>query len=216
METPSPIRIIIADPGELIIFGVKAWLADVPGVTVVDHVLNGSALLERLKQQDADLVLMEVPMPGMDGIDTMRAVKATYPQLKVIAHTELIEIEFVNSMLIEGAAGYLVKGTGREEMLKAIHEVVNGRQYLSHAAQVSVDKGYRFTEKSMDGEYIGLTPREREIIRLVALDHSNDEIASILFVSVDTVKTHRKKVMSKLNVRSVAGLVRYARDRRWV
>jgi DNA-binding NarL/FixJ family response regulator len=119
-------------------------------------------------------------------------------------------------MLIEGACGYLVKGGPREELLLAINTVMSGKRFLSEAAQRSVDAGYAYTEKRMDGEYIGLTAREREIIRLVAMERTNGEIAAALFISEDTVKTHRKHLMTKLNVRSVAGLVKYAIDRRWV
>jgi DNA-binding NarL/FixJ family response regulator len=99
--------------------------------------------------------------------------------------------------------------------VEAIRMVSGGGQYISEAARLSVERGYSFTEKRMDGEYIGLTERERAIIRLIALERTNAEIAAALFISEDTVKTHRKHLMTKLNVRSVAGLVKYAIDRRW-
>jgi two-component system, NarL family, nitrate/nitrite response regulator NarL len=110
----------------------------------------------------------------------------------------------------------VVKGTGKEELIEAIHTVMRGERFISPAAQESVKAGYKYTEKRMDGEYLGLTEREREIIRLIALERTNGEIAAALFISEDTVKTHRKNLMAKLNVRSVAGLVKYAVDRCWV
>jgi DNA-binding NarL/FixJ family response regulator len=157
-----------------------------------------------------------VSLPGMDGIDTMRAIRGQYPSLPVIAYTTLTDIEYVNSMRIDGAACYLVNGGDTAELLHAIRTVMDGGSYLSPAAQASVDAGYMHTEKRMNGDYVGLTAREREIIRMIALERTNGEIAAALFISEDTVKTHRKNLMTKLNVRSAAGLVKYAIDRRWV
>jgi DNA-binding NarL/FixJ family response regulator len=210
------VRIVVADALALVAEGVRSWLAPEPGLYVVDDVRGGAHLLERLEKGGVDLVLMDVSLPGMDGIDTTRTMRKRFPAVKVLAHSALSDIEYVNSMLIEGARGYVVKGGPREELVEAIRITMSGGQFLSEVARRSVEKGYSFTEKRMDGEYIGLTEREREIIRLVALERTNAEIAAALFISEDTVKTHRKHLMTKLNVRSVAGLVKYAIDRRWI
>lgn len=209
-------RIVIADPLELIAEGVRSWLQGVDGMQVTGHVRTGTELLDFLRRTPADLVLLEVSLPGKDGIDTMRAIRREFPGLRVLAFSALTEIEYVNSMLIEGACGYLVKGGPREELVQAIRNCAQGQRFLSQAAQVSVANGYRYTEKRPDGEYVGLTAREREIIRLIALERTNSEIGAALFISEETVKSHRKKLMTKLNVRSSAGLVKYALDRRWV
>lgn len=209
-------RIVIADPLELIAEGVRSWLQGVDGMQVTGHVRTGTELLDFLRRTPADLVLLEVSLPGKDGIDTMRAIRREFPGLRVLAFSALTEIEYVNSMLIEGACGYLVKGGPREELVQAIRNCSQGQRFLSQAAQVSVANGYRYTEKRPDGEYVGLTAREREIIRLIALERTNSEIGAALFISEETVKSHRKKLMTKLNVRSSAGLVKYALDRRWV
>ncbi len=215
-KSRSPVRIVVADPLMLVSEGVKVWLADAPDLVVVGHATTGDELLALLKGTPAHLVLMEVSMAGKDGIDTMRAMRKAFPDVKVLAHSMLSEVEYVNSMLIEGASGYLVKGTPKEDLLEAVRIVLSGGKYLSEAARRSVEAGYRYTDKHPDGEYIGLTEREREIIRLVALERTNAEIGAALFISEETVKTHRKHLMSKLNVRSVAGLVKYAVDRRWI
>lgn len=207
---------MVADALELVSDGLRVRLSDRDDIHVVAHASTGNRVLELLSTIPIDLVLLEVSLPGMDGIDTARAIRKLFPQVRMLAHSSLTEIEYVNSMLIEGACGYLVKGGPREELVLAIHTVMSGKRYLSEAAQRSVEAGYAYTEKRMDGEYIGLTAREREIIRLVAMERTNGEIAAVLFISEDTVKTHRKHLMTKLNVRSVAGLVKYAIDRRWV
>lgn len=210
------LRILVADPLDLVAEGLRAKLNGTDLSATVTHAGSGAQVLELLAHAPFDLLLLEVSLPVLDGIDTMRAVHRHHPSLPVLAHTALTEIEYVNSMRIEGAAGYLVKGGDTDELLHAIRTVLSGGHYLSPAAQASVDAGYSYTEKRMDGDYVGLTVREREIIRLIALERTNGEIAAALFISEDTVKTHRKNLMTKLNVRSVAGLVKYAIDRRWI
>ncbi len=210
------IRIIVADAQELVADGLRYRLADVSGMRIIAHVGSGQALFEYLEEHPADLILLDVSLPGMDGIDTARLLRKKHPAVKVLAHSMLAEIEYVNSMLIEGAAGYLLKNTSKAELLDAIDTVLSDERYLSEAVRHNIEKGYKFTEKRPDGQYIGLTEREREIIRLVALERTNDEIGAALNVSTETVKTHRKNLMTKLNVRSVAGLVKYAVDRCWI
>ncbi len=210
------VRIIVADAQELVADGLRYRLAGEPGLKVVAHVGTGKALFEYLKEQVADLVMLDVSLPGMDGIDTARMLRKKHPEVKVLAHSMLVEIEYVNSMLIEGARGYLLKNTPKAELLEAIATVMEGDRYLSDAVRKSMEKGYKFTEKRPDGEYIGLTEREREIIRMIAQEKTNDEIGAALHLSTETVKTHRKNLMTKLNVRSVAGLVKYAVDRCWI
>lgn len=207
---------IIADPLELISAGVGAWLLDETDLVLVPPVANGMALLDRLRLEPIDLVLLEVSLPGLDGIDTMRAVRHEFPAQKVLAFSSLREIEYVNSMLIEGALGYLLKDSPRDELIRAVRTTLKGERYLSMDARTSIEQGYRYTGKRPESEYIGLTLREREIIRMIAQECTNTEIASALFITEDTVKTHRKNLLTKLNVRTSAGLVKYAMDRRWV
>ena len=209
-------RIIVADAQKLVAQGLKEHFSKLEHLRIVGHARSGKALLTMLKTVEADLVLMDVSMHEMDGIDTTRVLRKKYPDLQVLAHSALTEIEYVNSMLIEGARGYLVKECSPKEMIAAIELVTNGGRYISPAARASIAKGYAHTDKRFDGVYQGLTDREREIIRLIALEKTNDEISAALFLSTDTVKTHRKNLMAKLNVRGTAGLVKYAIDRCWV
>jgi RNA polymerase sigma factor (sigma-70 family) len=152
----------------------------------------------------------------MDGIDAMRRLRKEHAPVRVLAHSSLTEIEYANSMLIEGASGYLLKGATKEQLIGAIRAVMAGERYVSAPVQRNIDLGYTWTNKRIDGEYVGLTEREREVIVLVALEKTNEEIAMALQVSQETVKTHRKRLMAKLDVRSTAGLVKYAMDRKWI
>lgn len=206
----------MADAERLVFEGVRAWLSSTPHLGAIAHAATGHRLLELVEVMPPDLILMDVSLPGLDGIDTMRELRKRKVETPVLAYSALTDIEYVNSMLIEGANGYLVKGGPKEELLEAIAVVLEGNCFISPQARKSVDAGYQYTEKRMGGEYVGLSEREREIIRLVALEHTNEEIAAALFISPDTVKTHRRNLMAKLNVRSLAGLVRYAHGRRWV
>lgn len=210
------VRIVVVDAQDLVADGLRLRLADQPMLRIQAHVHNGKDLLQLLNDTPVDLVLMDVSLPGMDGIDTVRALRKRDQAVRILAHSALVEIEYVNSMLIEGANGYLVKGGPREELLDAIDVTMDGGRYISPAARDSVAKGYAHCDKRVDGEYLGLSQREREIIVLIAKERSNDEIGVALHISTETVKTHRKHLMAKLDVRSAAGLVRYARDRCWI
>lgn len=209
-------RLIIADPLPIVADGLRTWLKDHPRYVVADQVRSGMELLAALDKASFDLVLMDVSLPEMDGIDTMRAIRKRHPEQRVLAFSDLMEIEYINSMLIEGSVGYLSKSCGPMELRFALAQVLAGDRYLSDAAARAVEQGYAHTSKHPGGAYIGLTSREREIIRMVAQERTNEEIANTLFISVDTVKSHRRQLMTKLNVRNSAGLVRYALGRRWV
>lgn len=215
IKTHPPISIFVADQLELVSVGLRDLFAET-NIHVSGFAQTGGEVLEYLESNTPDIVLMDVSLPGMDGIDTTRAVHKEYPDQRIIAHSLLNEIEYINSMLIEGASGYLLKGADLAEMELAITTVLQGGQYLSPAAAETVERGYSYTDKRIDGEYIGLTDREREVICCIAREKTNNEIAEELFLSVETIRTYRKSLMTKLNVKSAAGLVKYAIDRRWV
>lgn len=212
----SSTRILVVDAQELVAQGLRVWLSDVPDMEVVAYASSGRALFDRLREVDVDLVLMDISLAGMDGIDATRRMHKEHPQVKVMAHSNLTEIEYANSMLIEGAVGYLLKGVAKDEFIKAVRTIMLGERYVSAPVQRNIDLGYTWTEKRIDGAYVGLTEREREVIKLIAMEKTNEEIAMALQVSMETIKTHRKRLMAKLDVRSSAGLVKYAVDRKWV
>ena len=212
----DPSRIFVVDLQELVAEGLRSWVADDPSMEVVGHCATGNRLFECLKDVKADLVLMDITQAGMDGIDATRRMRKDHPKVKVLAHSSLTEIEYANSMLIEGAVGYLLKGSSKADTLRAIRTVLSGSRFVSPLVQQNIDNGYTYTKKHPEGEYVGLTDRERDVIRLVALEKTNDEIGVALNVTAATIKTHRKNLIAKLDVRGTAGLVKYAVDRKWI
>jgi len=215
-NTSSPLKILVADQQELIASGLKQLFKTSNAYEIVAHADTGINVLDWLSKNYADILLIDVSLPEMDGIDTTRAVHKAFPKLLIIAHSLLREIEYVNSMLIEGASAYVLKGADMAEFDLAFERVLSGKRYLSPLAQQSVDQGYSHTAKRFDGEYLGLTSREREIIKLIAQEKTNIEIADTLFLNIETIRTYRKSLMTKLNVRNAAGLVKYAVDRCWI
>ncbi|NND80819.1 MAG: response regulator transcription factor [Gammaproteobacteria bacterium] len=208
--------ILVADQLQLIYAGLVEQFKSADELEIVAYAATGNAVLEYLQRDSVDLILLDVSLPGLDGIDTARAVKSAYPQQLLVAHSLLTEIEYVNSMLIEGASGYITKGADLDEFRLAINTIHGGEQYLSAAAKAAVEQGYSYTDKRMGGEYVGLKPREREIIVCIAREMTNKEIADQLCLSIETVRSYRKSLMTKLNVKNSAGLVKYAIDRRWI
>lgn len=210
-------RIIVADSSKLIAEGLRSILANEQGLDIVGFAMGGNELIKILRKDElVDLVIMDITMPELDGIDTMRMISDMFPNIKVLAYSNLTEIEYINSMRIEGAKGYVLKNDDDEEVISAIYSIIDGNNYFSPKVKESITKGYAHTSKDLKGDYVGLKKRERQIITLIAQERTNEEIADELFISAATVKTHRKKLMVKLNVRSAAGLVKYAIDRGWV
>ena len=134
-------KIIVADAQELVVEGLISRLSDVPEFEIVGHAASGVALLKALSTHLVDLVLMEVSLPGMDGIDATRKLHSQFPAVKVLAHSALTGIEYVNSMLIEGAKGYVVKSATKEELVEALRSVMRGEKYISEEARKKEEAG---------------------------------------------------------------------------
>ena len=211
----SSVRILVADQLELVAKGLHELFAG-SCLEIVGHAKSGKQVIQWLDENTADVILIDISLPEMDGIDTTRAIHQNNPKQLLIAHSSLNAIEYINSMLIEGCSGYILKDADLAEFETAISESKAGRTYLSPQAAKVVEDGYSYTEKRMDGQYVGLTAREREVIRRIALEQTNQEIADALYLSIETIRTYSKSLMTKLDVKTAGGLVKYAIDRRWV
>jgi DNA-binding NarL/FixJ family response regulator len=202
--TGTPIRVLLVDDDDLMRAGLKAVLSSDGGVEVVGEAGNGRAAVERARALRPDLVLMDVRMPDLDGIAATREVLSTSPEVKVVILTTFEQDDYIFGALHAGASGFLLKRTGPEELLAAIHTVAAGDSLLSPSVtRTVIDRmAHQPTPEIGSGRRIEeLTPREREVLELLARGLSNGEIATDLVIEESTVKTHVKRILMKLQLR---------------
>ena len=208
------IRVLIVDDHKIVRVGLRGILQLEPDIEVVGEAEDGNQVLDVLKDNIADVILMDIGMGRTNGIIATQKTKASFPDIKVIALTMHEEQDNIIRMLEAGASGYLLKNVGREELLAAIHAVVNGDSYFSNSVSATLLKAItNFKERSRTKPTNNNTPlsdREIEVLQLIANEFSNGEIADKLFISIRTVDTHRRNIMEKLQVKNTAGLVKYA------
>ncbi|HLS95990.1 MAG TPA: response regulator transcription factor [Sphingobacterium sp.] len=204
--TPST-TIGIADDHPLIIHGLQQMLRE-ENYDILFTVQNGSELLQRLNSYAPDVLLLDIELPDASGIDLCLTLRNLYPHLAIIALTNHDDIVYVRKMIRNGAHGYLLKGTEKQQLVDAINSVVSGEQYIDRQIE------HHILQQSLHGKKasaaVRLTNREVEILALIANEYSNQEIADRLFLSVRTVESHRHSLNQKLHIKTTAGLVREA------
>jgi len=201
-------RIIIVDDHQLIVDGMKALMAGEPDIQVVGEASNGKEALKLLELVEADLALLDIDMPVMNGIDTAKHLRQLYPNLSIIILSMHAEQGLVKNLIEIGADGYLLKNSSREEVMEAISKVTKGEKYFSTEVTMSLLSAPSGPRNQ--SEAIRLTERESEILTLIAEGFTNKEIGDQLFISHRTVDTHRTNLMKKLEVNNLAGLISYA------
>ena len=208
MET---VRVLLADDHALVRAGIHELLKRFPWVEVVGETGDGREALEQIKSCQPDVVLMDVAMPGLNGLEATARVTKEYPYTRVIILSMYDNEEYVIQALRAGAAGYLLKDAATGELEFAIRTVAKGSTYLSPAISKRVIDDYLHRlDNDNQSSLEQLTPRQREILQLVAEGKTTKEIAQILKVSTKTIETHRTNLMERLDIHDVAGLVRYA------
>lgn len=203
-----PLKIAIADDHELIIRGFESMLQTFTDCELLFTAINGETLLGKLEQQQPDILLLDIQMPDHNGIDLCKSIVSTYPAVRIMALTNLEETHYVKKMLRNGASGYLLKSADPTTLLKAIDTLSNGEQFIDERLQKML-LAESITGKRKSTQVL-LTRRETEILRLIAEEYTNQEIADKLFISLRTVETHRLNISQKLDVKNTAGLVREA------
>jgi two-component system, NarL family, response regulator NreC len=204
-------KILLADDHKLMREGLRALLEKLGRITIVGEAGNGISAVRMARDLKPDLVLMDIAMPDLNGIEATRRIITEAPGVKVIALSMHTDKRFVRHMFAAGAAGYVLKGSAFEEVSAAIKTVANGRIYISPTItdQVLADYVKQLTKPSAGAES-PLSGREREVLQMLAEGKSSRNIAERLHVSVTTVDTHRKHIMDKLGFRSIAELTKYA------
>ena len=211
----STIKVIIADDHKIIRVGLRGLLEREKDIHVVGEAENAAEIFQILSNHSADVILMDIDLGDVNGIQVTSQIKYEYPSIHVLGLTMHEEPDYIVKMLEAGASGYLLKNAGREELLSAIHAVSKGDSYFSQ--KVSSTLMQLVTKQKIsqpaDSKLVNQTPlsdRELEVLRLIAQEFSNGEIAEKLFISIRTVDTHRRNLLEKLQVKNTVGLVKYA------
>jgi len=206
----SRMRILLADDHTLVRAGLRALVESIPGAEVVGESGEGREALEMIGTLRPDVALLDIGMPGMNGLEVAKRAAEASPRTRVVILSMHAETTYVRQALRAGVAGYLLKGAAVAELPLALSSVMRGETYLTPRVSQAVVKDLLSDEPAGPGPLEGLTQRQREILQLIAEGRSTKEIASVLDVSVKTVETHRARLMQRLGIRDVAGLVRFA------
>ncbi len=211
----NAIKVVIADDHKIIRVGLRGLLEREKDISVVGEAENAEEIEKLLAVQPADVILMDIDLGETDGIVMTKKVKEMHPSLQVLGLTMHEEPDYIIKMLEAGASGYLLKNAGREELLTAIHTVAKGDSYFSQKVSATLLQAVT-RQKQSPAEVkkvqiqTPLSEREIEVLRLIAQEYSNGEIAEKLFISIRTVDTHRRNLLEKLQVKNTVGLVKYA------
>ena len=208
-------RVLVADDHTILRQGLRAILESEPNIEVVGEAADGREAVRKAATLEPDVVIMDVSMPRMNGLEATARIVKDNPAIRVVALSMHNSEEYVCSLLKAGARGYVLKESVSSDLVESIHAVVNGGTYLHASISTRVVERYlrRPQARSRTRLIDVLTPREREILQLIAEGHTNKEIAGLLVLSVKTIENHRTRIMDKLEIHNVAGLTRYAIDR---
>ncbi len=211
----KPHRIVIVEDHRILREGLRALLSSNPDFEVVGEAENGVEAIRRAEELEPDLVLLDLSMPKMDGLDAIAEIKNKCPGTKLLVLTVHKAEEYIFASLKAGADGYLLKDATYEELALAIKNVLAGRPYLSPGISGKLVAGYLKGKKpsSLESSSRALTQRERQIMKLIAEGNKNKEIAEFLYISVKTVEKHRANLMRKLNLHNASAITAYALEK---
>jgi two-component system response regulator NreC len=205
------IKVLIADDHQIVRDGLRSMLEKEPWIKVVGEAEEGRTTLRLARELAPDVIIMDVSMPDLNGIEATRQIVAEFPTIKVIALSMHNDRRFVLNMIKAGAKGYLLKDSAFKELTKAIKVVVSNQTYLSgEIADILVQDYLSFATPDEFSAFHLLSPREREVLQLLAEGRSSNQIAESLHISVKTVETHRAQLMAKLKIKTIAELTKYA------
>jgi DNA-binding NarL/FixJ family response regulator len=212
-ETPVKIiSLLIVDDHQMVRDGIKVMLESKENFLrfEIDEAENGEIAIRKILKKDFDIVLMDYQLPGISGTETLQKIRLYKKDIKVLALSNYDEISQIKSMLNEGVNGYILKNIEPSQLIQAIQSVLEGIPYYSNEVAIKLIDSAKNSEKTIAPEKSGLTKRELEILKMIALEMTNDQIAKSLFISKRTVDTHRQNLLNKLSVKNTAGLIKAA------
>jgi DNA-binding NarL/FixJ family response regulator len=201
------IQLAIADDHEIFREGLTLFIKKIPDFTLVGEGRNGIELITMLKKKEVDIVLMDIRMPEMNGVEATKLIRKDFPEVKVIALSMFDDEQNILNMYHAGVSGYLLKNTNKAQFEEAVRTVYNGGTYFSNDATLHL---LRLAAKEKDPDYEPFNDREKEIIKLLCQQNSSKEIADKICLSVRTIEGYRTKIMKKINVKNHSGIVLYA------
>ncbi|MEX0996613.1 MAG: response regulator transcription factor [Flavobacteriaceae bacterium] len=205
------IKVFIVDDHKMVIEGLKLLLQNESEIEVIDYALSGEEAIEKISVIQPDVVLMDINMPGINGIETCKSLLKEHPSLKVIAISMHKESSLIKLMLGNGAKGYVLKNAGQDEVIQAIKTVYNGKIYLDETVNDIVINSVTNTSKQkITDSFPKLSRREKDVLKLIMEECTTQEIAEKLFISFGTVETHRRNMLIKTGARNTVGLVKMA------
>jgi DNA-binding NarL/FixJ family response regulator len=214
---PAPVRVLMADDHPIVLAGMKALVAADPGLDIVGEARDGRTALQMAKDLRPDAAVLDIGMPGLNGLEVALALRAEAPEIRVVILTVHEDRAYLRQLLEAGVSAYLLKRSAAEELVRAIHAVAEGGLYLDPAiAGKVVGSAARGTPHGVLGTPAELSEREAEVLRLLAEGHTSKEISSRLSISVKTVETYKARAMDKLGFKSRVDVVRYAASRGWL
>ena len=209
------IRILLVDDHAILREGIRAILEQEPDISVVGEAEDGRTAVRLACQLKPDIVLMDIAMPLLNGLEATRQIRHDCPEVRVLILSMYDNDEYIRQALANGAMGYILKDATAHELINAIHAIQQGEAILSPAITRLVIENYlRWGDIQKDSSANGLSPREREVLQLIAEGYSNKQIAEILCISIKTVQAHRLNLMTKLGLHNRADLIKYAIQRK--
>lgn len=202
-------KIFIVDDHQIVIDGLKLMIESFNGFEIIGETNHPECLIDRLKDIQVDIILTDVSMPEISGVELTRQIKKQYPHIKILALSMFGDCKVIHEMIDAGISGYILKNTGQKELLEALNCISEGKNYFSNEITLQLARAYK-----QGHEESRLTDREIEIIRMIERDYNNKQIAGMLFISERTVETHRKNILRKTNTQTVVGLLKYAYERK--
>lgn len=206
------IRLFIVDDHPVVVEGIHTLLMNEQDMVWAGQAMNAQSCLGFFVNNTADVVLMDISMPGMDGVELCAAMKEKYPGIFILGLSTFNQGIYIKKMMENGASGYILKNSSKEELIKAIHVVKDGGIYFSGEASQALT----IYQRSAKTELPILTPREKEILELIAEGYTNPQIAEKIFLSQFTVDSHRKNLLAKLDVKNTASLIRLAVEQKLI